>query len=324
MPRATTRLIATGLLTTFAAAGCESLRSLGRADRAAVVGTGVVQPREAAALVNYLNEQAAAVNGLRYTRVAMGVKIPGDSYNLGQSQLACEKPRNFSLVGGKGIADELVILGSNDREFWFYSRFPQKTYLYCSHADLPAVAAKLPVPFDPDWAMQALGLYTYPAGLDYQVQTLQNEREYHLSYPHATPGGRPVRVTVVFAADEQVGYSPQVRRMVIEDAATNQVVATADIKAVTREAGPKGGVPTNLELAWPQQQASLTLDLGEPAVNPQFTPKLETYYFTRRDMGVEALDLTRVQFRGSARAQSPGAGEGAGARHVADRKRWWR
>ena len=162
MPRATTRLIATGLLTAFAAGGCESLRGLGRADRdpAAVAATGVVQRREASALVGYLNEQAAAVNGLRYTRVSMGVKIPGDSYNLGQSSLACEKPRNFSLIGGKGVMDELVVLGSNDREFWFYSRFPQKTYLYCSHADLPAVAAKLPVPFDPDWAMQALGLYT--------------------------------------------------------------------------------------------------------------------------------------------------------------------
>ena len=115
-----------------------------------------------------------------------------------------------------------------------------------------------------------------------------------------------MRVTIVFAADEQVGYSPQVRRMVIGDAATGQVVATADIKAVSREAGLKGGVPTNLELAWPQQQASLALDLGEPTVNPQFTPKLQTYYFTRRDMGVEPIDLTRVQFRGSARAQIAG------------------
>lgn len=323
MPRST-RLIALGLLAL--SAGCESLRGGRGGDSVAATG-GAVAPKSAEQLVNYLNEQSAAVSSLRYLRVSIDASAPGQSVSLGQSELACEKPHNFALRGGKIVASDLLVVGSNAERFWVYQRAPERSYIYCSRADLPAEAAKLPVPIDPDWAMQALGLYTYPLGLDYQVETLQSEREYHLSYHQQAAGGKPVRVTVVFAADLQADYSPQVRRLVIEDDATHKIVATAQIKAVSRvQGGPRGGVPMTVELAWPLQGAKVALDLGEPEVNPHFDAKARDYYFAMRDLGVTPVNLTQMRLSGSVRAQAPESPRSSqpGARHVAERRRWGR
>ena len=321
----TTRLIATGFFALFA--GCESMRG-GRGTDASVVSTGAIETKTAEKLVNYLNDQSSAVQSLRYTRVAIDASFPGQSVSLGQSELACEKPSNFALVGNRAMFSDLFVVGSNDERFWVYSRAPERSYIYCARADLAAEAYKLPVPIDPDWAMQALGMYTYPPGLDYQVEKLQKEREYHLSYHQQAAGGKPVRVTVVFAADPQAAYSPQVRRLVIEDGQTHQIVATAVIKAVSRTpGGPRGGVPMNVELAWPQQQAKVTLDMGEPELNPQLDAKARKFYFTMRDLGTTPVNLTQMRLSGSgARAQAPElpARHEPGARHVAERRRWGR
>ena len=317
------RLLAAGFL---ALAGCESLRG-GRGTDSAVA-TGAVQPKSAEQLVNYLNQQTDAVNSLRYRRVSIDASSPGQSVGLGQSELACEKPYNFALLGGKIVASDLLVVGSNEEKFWVYQRAPERSYIFCNRADLPSEAAKLPVPIDPDWAMQALGMYSYPAGLDYQVETLQAERELHLSYHQQAPGGNRVRVTVAFAADPQTNYAPQVRRLIIEDDATHQVVATAQIKAVSRMPGaPSGGVPMTVELAWPQQGAKVSLDLGEPELNPQFDAKARNYYFAMRDLGVTPVNLTQMRLSGSIRAQAPDTSprsQQPGARHVAQPRRWGR
>ena len=75
----------------------------------------------------------------------------GLSFALNDSSLV-RTGRNFLLVGGRHIASNLVNIGSNDREFWMYTKVPEKTYLFCSHADFPQASRQLPVPFDPDWA----------------------------------------------------------------------------------------------------------------------------------------------------------------------------
>ena len=327
MPRAT-RLTA-GLLCALLAGGCESLRGLGRNRDSEAAPTGAVQPQTADKLVAYLNAQAEAVNALQYPRISsVSGKMGRETFTLTSGSVACEKPNNFAISGGRGVLGEVMFAGSNEREFWIYTRLPERAYYYCPRAELPAVASKLPIPLDPDWALQALGMTAYPPDRTYEVQTLYSEREHHLSYPHTTPGGKPVRVTVVFAADAKDGPDPQVKRLVVEDPATKQVVATAVIKAVARDAGgPTGGVPERLVLAWPQEQAELDLDLGRPTVNPAFDAGQRAAYFSRRPVaGVEPIDLTRVNFRGAARAQAPAETRAhkPGARHAADWGRWAR
>ncbi len=309
MRRAVVTCVVAGL---SLAGGCEWIKNAVRPANPGAA-TGPIKPRSADDLVKYLNDQSALLTTLHYKSMSMVVTGDGRSVNLTASSLAVEKPRGLSLTGGRGVFGKLLQVGSNDDEFWVYAKTglgsDRELYVYCKHADLPRVADQLPIPFDPDWATQALGMGKFPPR-DYAVEQRDKEREHHLRYQAATPQGQPVTVTVVFAADEQSGRSPQVRRYVVEDA-NRQVIGVADIKEVSRH--PVGNstvaVPARLVLSWPQQKSGIDFDLGDDViVNAGFTPAQRQALFTRPQMSVEArnlADIARFGGLGAARGAAP-------------------
>src|SRR5262249_39635152 len=76
-------------------------------------------------------------------------------YHL-DGRMALERPRNFELqltAFGATKAD----IGSNDQEFWVWvSNDEDKSIYWCNHEDLGANT--LPLAYQPDWIIAALGL----------------------------------------------------------------------------------------------------------------------------------------------------------------------
>src|SRR5262249_19016269 len=114
------------------------------------------------ALVAYVNNESAKLNSLQVNTLGIEASM---GYGVARSiplsgTLQAQKPGNFRLEGYvPGMRTDMVDLGSNDREFWFWvgdaGRSKDTPYLYhCSHTDLPK--AQLPIPVHPDWIMEAL------------------------------------------------------------------------------------------------------------------------------------------------------------------------
>lgn len=288
----------------FPSMGCEFLSRFKPKGQETLTPTGPVREVAADELVSYLNTQAMNLQSVQYPDVAIDVRSGGQHFTLGDSSLACAKPRNFLLSGGRGLIGEIVNIGSNDREFWMYSRLPEKTYLYCAHQDFERGTAQLPFPFDPDWALQALGMATYPTNIPYQVTTDQRLREHVLTYDSTTPQGDQVRKQLTLAADQTSGTAPQVKRLAVFDRLGRRI-AGAEIKHVaTLPSGtdPTGRpvfvqVPTEIVLDWPQQQFRLSMRMRNPKVNVPFGPvELQEMFTKPRIDGVQPINLARAEF----------------------------
>lgn len=276
--------------------------------------TGEIQSTTAPDLVGYLNKQAAHLTTVRYTDVSIDVQAGKENWTLGDSFLICAKPRNMLLSGGKRVISDVVNLGSNDREFWMYSRFPDPTYVYCSHSDFQLGRGQLPFPFDPDWALQALGMATYDPNLQYKVETDYKNAEHRLISDAVTPQGTPVRKEVVFSAHHATGARPQVKRHLILDM-IGKVIAVAEVKEVTTVVAgldPQtqqkvyAAVPTRVVLSWPQQQFKMEMKMRPPKVNERLTDVEMAKLFTKPQIsGVEAINLAEAKGLPSARGATP-------------------
>jgi hypothetical protein len=297
------------------AAGCAWLERL-KGDRpdTAATQTGEIKSTTAPELVGYLNRQAEHLKTVRYTDVSIDAHVSGKNYTLGNSFLVCAKPRNLLLSGGKIVMDDIVNLGSNDREFWMYSRFPEPTYVYCSHNDFQQGRGQLQFPFDPDWALQALGMAAYDPNAPYKVETDYKNAEHLLTLDTTTPQGVQVRKVTVFSAFEATGARPQVKRHLIQDA-SGKLIATAEVKEVatvvagldpqTREK-VYANVPTRVALSWPQQQFRMEMKMRTPKVNERLTDAEMNKLFTKPRMGdVEPINLAEARNLPSARGATP-------------------
>jgi len=300
------------LLTAFAAlvlvTGCEWLDRM--KDPSKTDGKGAIKPvdsKSAPELVGYLNRQSGYVNSVRFSDAYIEVYVGKDKerWTLNDSSLVCAKPRNFLLVGGRHAMSNIVNIGSNSQEFWMYSKFPDQMFVVCSHADFPTAGEKLPFPFDPDWALQALGMTEYPTNLNYTAEANERQREIWLNFDATTPQGVPVKRVVVFAAEQATGTQPQVRRHLILDAAGKMIAAAEvrDVSTVQVGTDPQSRqpiyaqVPTRVALDWPQQQFKMEMKLGKPKVNERLSETETGKLFARPTFdGVKPTNLAQVKF----------------------------
>ena len=288
--------------------------------------TGPIDQRPAESFAKYLNDQAAALDGLSYEDVSvtvrMGTLIDPDL----SATIDCAKPRSFRMKASHALQSGQLDVGSNDRQFWMYVRqvpAGQPQYVYASHDDLAAGRAQLPVPFDPDWVFMALGMSGVDAAANPAVDIVQRQREYKLTYTGRTPQGLPVKKVTIFAADDQSGSAPQVRKHFVINPRTDEVVAAAEILRVKRTEvqNPRTGqsavvaLPTEVRLIFngPNKQSlKLDLTLRRERVNPAFTAEQSNYLFSMSPQinGATPVNLANgggwPQGTPNARGQMPG------------------
>ncbi len=296
--------------------GCDFLNRIGvKPKQKEGIGTGPIADLPSEKFVSYLNTQAAHLQSVRYDDVSLKVTDEnGELPRLNEGTLVCSRPRNFRVISGHILTSGTEAdVGSNDREFWMYVKRPQQTFVYCSHEDFARGKASLPVPFEPAWVLEALGMSTYDPNAQYAIDANQKERVYFLSFDAKTPNGEAVRKTIVFAGDRAGGDRPQVMKHVVQDA-NRKTVATAEVKEVRNvtTTDPTGGqpvtvqIPTRVVLEWPQQKFKMEMVLGRAKVNETLPQKDFDYFFTRPDIrGANPINLadTRSSGFGTARGQ---------------------
>ncbi|MGL4419401.1 MAG: hypothetical protein ACRCZF_01930, partial [Gemmataceae bacterium] len=211
------------------------------------------------------------------------------------------------------IAGKYIDIGSNDREFWMYVKQPMDddNFFYCAHDDFERGNVRLPIPFDTDWVLMALGMKTYSTTDVYETRPVEREGALLLSQKTTTRQGQPVVKNTIFNVEWDEGRRPAVRGHMIYDS-RGTLITSASIKnartitvrdpATGRPARVQ--IPTSVVLDWPTQKFSMEMVLKGEKVNEEFTAERAAQLFRRPTInGSSAIDLATYQFRPSARSR---------------------
>ncbi len=246
-------------------------------------------------LIAYLNQNASNVQSLQVADLAIEAKMGlgvARSIEL-HGNLEAESPRNFRMEG-KMLGSEVVDLGSNEREFWFWISENKPPYLfYCSHSELPR--ARLPLPIHPDWIMEAMGMATVKSSPNFRVNLPRSGNTIELIEDTRSPQGQRMQKVTVFNRRTVAGTEPQViSRKLIDH--QGKIICEAVIREMQQDPYTKLNVPHRMDLIYPgdrtMDRITLSLVLDSIAVNRTIDPAMA--WFTRPNKpGVQAFDLGR-------------------------------
>ena len=267
------------------ATGCNNVPWLRPAPQAAAPRASAGTPA-AAELVAALNANAQRVQSLRSNDVDLDCTADGRSVGL-TAFMICQKPRNFRL-SAKALGNTAADLGSNDREFWFWISKNEPPYLYhCSYEDY-ARGVRMPLPFQPDWIVEALGVGEYDPAKNYRV--VPSGAGVDL-VEETTSQGQPVRKITRLARGRN--YQWQVVGHLLQDA-RGQVICAAQILDVQQDAATGVLLPRRVLMQWPAEKLQMKMKIDRPVVNPPLDQQSMVTLFTRPALrDVPSYDLAR-------------------------------
>lgn len=240
--------------------GCSTMRhwmAYGR--RAAPEPCVLAQDATSEDIINVLNDNVTKLYAWRSTDVKIEFQRGMPSLS---AHMAVESPRKLRLIV-KSLASDEVDLGSNPERFWFWmKRAEPRGILTASYDDIADGRPMGPVPFQPDWLIEALGVVPFAAA-DFQM--------------HEQPGSQSRRV--LFIADQVTPQGQRVQRTMLVDAChglvlehslrepSGRLIARATLGNYQRE--PSGvRMPHRVDLHWPDSGVDLTMRIGTIEVNP--------------------------------------------------------
>jgi hypothetical protein len=244
----------------------------------------------AAALVGYLNDNARRIQTVDCRELDLDAKQKLQAVGL-SGWMVCQKPRNFRL-GANVAGSQMVDLGSNDREFWFWISKAEPPYLFhCSYDDFARGSAQMPFPFQPEWIIEALGIAECRAPENYQVVPQGNTLQ--LIEQSVSAQGKPVRKIVVFNRHTVQPPQPQVMAYILQDASGKEVCG-AYITEVAQDRATLAILPRRIRLVWPEEKMELRMKLDQVTVNGTIAPERSARLFTRPTLAnVPSYDLAR-------------------------------
>jgi len=212
-------------------------------------------------VVEHVNANVDKVQGYRAGSVRIRANnLPGLSGHLVVARDHRLRLEVTSLAGKE------VDLGSNDEVFWLWARRnePAGVY-YAAHADMGVARQKLPMPFEPEWLMEALGVMPLSAE-DVRLEGASGKGSIKLVSHHQLSDGQQIQK--VIAVDPCRGT---VMEHSIYDA-HGQLMVRALLQDYRLDTTTGAMLARHIKLDWPQAKMSLAMDLGNVEVNPPAMP----------------------------------------------------
>ena len=227
---------------------------------------GLAPDASAEEIVNALNDNITNVYAWRSTEVKITARQAGVPMLL-SAVMAVESPRKLRLIVNS-LAGNEVDLGSNPERFWFWMRRGEPHGLMtASHADIADGKPMGPLPFQPDWLIEAFGVIPITAAdftmREKPIDPSRGRAPRYVAFvaDQVTPQGRTIQRTIVVDA---------CRGLIVEHALrepSGRLIARAVLGHYQREAN---GVrlPHRIDLIWPDSGVELTMRIGHIEINP--------------------------------------------------------
>lgn len=200
--------------------------------------------------------------------------------------IAVQRAKNFRLVVSTTMTGNEVDIGSNSERIWFWvARDKSKKIFTVRHDRLDRIEGRLPIPFRPDWLMEALGVIPLNAENVRMLPRRPGDKMARLIVREYTPAGRIVQRIIEVDCCRGNVVSQSLR----DENGRVLMLARFDGFRTERYSGLK--MPYRIDLKWPQADMAMTLQLNTIKVNPkEFAPR--TWTLPAYD-GCQALDLAR-------------------------------
>lgn len=291
--------IVTAVFLTFSllSAGCEALKRKTKDPIDPPVNVGQQGTPSAANLVNYLNQQADRLTVIETSDMSVVSHVQGRRMPGLTGFMVCEKPRNFRLTA-EAFGADYVDIGSNNDQFWFWVKDGDAPLYYCSYTDFDR-GVRLPLPFQPEWVVQALGMAKYNPNGNYRVEQKGNTFEL---IEETTLQGQPARkITVFNARTVSDPQQPQVIAHIVQDA-RGKTICQASVKRMrvadynTRQGAGRIAYPSEIVLEWPEHQLSMTMKIGKATLNQPMSQQQSQNFFTlKNNDGRRRVDLAQLR-----------------------------
>lgn len=234
-------------------------------------------------LVAYLNRNTDQITSWRCDKAtlkARGGPLLVPSLN---AMIAIERPRKFRLQGTV-LNSNVVDLGSNQERFWVWVKNDEDPGILTSRHDcLRAAQQQLPLPFEPDWLIEALGVIPLdPDEIEFEKHETDPKKCF-FRRKRTAPDGSPVELVSMIDTCKGVIVSHT-----LSDRAGN-LVAMARMSEHEHDGKTGPQLPHTVELSWPQAKLGLVLRMGAIEVNPESLS--ETQFEMPRMAGCPVYDI---------------------------------
>lgn len=213
-------------------------------------------------LVAYLNQNISKVSSWRATNAKIALRGAPDL----DATIAVEAGRKFRLVA-TSLRGAEVDLGSNPELFWVWARENKPPAVYfAAHDQLSVAQRKMPIPFQTDWLLEALGVTPLdPINMtSLRLQDARGQPVVQLVSEDVSPQGQPVQKLLI--VDGCHG------RILEHRLSLTNGMWLARARFSDHRIDPTTGamLPHRIDLDWPQARMSLTLFLRDIEVNRRF------------------------------------------------------
>ena len=239
-------------------------------------------------------EQVIAVVNRNNSRIhsfsTTEAKLSGPDFPTLRASIAFQRPKRLRLKAETGLTGSEIDLGSNDELFWFWVRRNQPPGVYfCRHDRFVASRAKLMMPIEPDWLIEALGTTEFDPALPHQGPFPLSGGRLEVRTVRETPEGPATKVTVLDAA----------RGLVLEQRVFNaQGRMLASSVAHGHRQDPLSGLimPAVVDVYCPAAEVSMRIELGNVRINRLSGNPAELWAMPRYP-GAPAVDLSDPHFQ---------------------------
>jgi hypothetical protein len=252
-------------------------------------------------LVRHLNENISRLRSWRSSDVSISTSTPSGIPIHLTADIAVENPRNFRLVA-KSLLGYEADFGSNPERFWFWmKRSKPKNVFTIRHDKFQAARGRIPIPFQPDWLMEALGVVPLDASKLVMQPHKPGSTLVSLLEVQTLPNGQTVhRVILVDTCRGRIVSQS------LHDAAGHPI-AHAEFNDYRRDERTGIVLPHKIDLDWPKNKTAMTLRIGQLTVNPVSLP--ETLWAMPTITDFPTVDLSRLLERFPTRRATAPRGE---------------
>ncbi|MCA9040759.1 MAG: hypothetical protein KDA65_10460 [Planctomycetaceae bacterium] len=175
--------------------------------------------------------------------------------------VACESSMKFRTIVSS-IRGREMDFGSNDQYFWFWANEgSDKPLLYSLHQNLPTAQTHLPIPFNPEWLMEVMGVVPFDES-EFQMEYKPQDSTINLVNATSDSQGRTVYRRII--VDAQSGNIKKHEMY----GAQQELIATATMGNYKAVGPNQVNMPHQIYLEWPQTEMAFDLRFPAIQINP--------------------------------------------------------
>jgi hypothetical protein len=157
----------------------------------------------------------------------------------------------------------------------------------------------MPLPVQPEWVMEAMGLGPYGPPEKYTLEPGENQT-IRLVEKAKSPQGHTVRKVIVMNRKEVKAPTPQVMALLLIDDASGQELCSAHVSSTMVDRATGAILPYRMELRVPAQKMKMALKMDGMTVNGAIAPSA----FSRQPVaGAEPFNLATGRTEGFQRTE---------------------